>query len=165
MTVRDEYRRLAVGCSARRRNSGTRRISGDVMAARHFTKTEARAAAQGATRHFATRAAGKMLDSVPANQVAHFGGERHSGIATYETFVRRMNVLNETVRPLYHAVLLNRIGFAPDRIRCFFHRSPHSTKCKLKMKEAGLQFVVPAAPAAVPAAFFRQPTSSLSILR
>ena len=56
-----------------------------------------------------------------------------------------MYVLNEAVRPLYHSVLLNRIGFDPDRIRGFFHRSPYSTDRKLKMKEAGIEFVVPAA--------------------
>lgn len=86
------------------------------------------------------------------NQVAHFGGERHGGSATYEAFVRRMYVLNEAVRTLYHAVLLNRIGFDPDLIRGYFHRSPYSTQRKLKMKEAGLEFVVRAAPAALTAA-------------
>ena len=86
------------------------------------------------------------------NQVAHFGGERHGGSATYEAFVQRMYVLNEAVRPLYHAVLLKRIGFDPDRIRGFFHRSPYSTQRKLKMKEANLEFVVSAAVPAVPAA-------------
>lgn len=89
------------------------------------------------------------------NQVAHFGGERHGVSATYEAFVLRMYVLNEALRPLYHAVLLNRIGFDADRIRGYFHRSPYSTQRKLKMKEAGLVFVVPpppAKPAAAPAA-------------
>jgi hypothetical protein len=87
------------------------------------------------------------------NQVAHFGGERHGGSATYEAFVLRMYVLNEAVRPLYHAVLLNRIGFDPDRIRGYFHRSPYSNQRKRKMKEAGLEFLVPAVPAAeLPAA-------------
>ena len=37
------------------------------MAARHFTKAEARAAAQSATRQFAARSAGQILDSVRAN--------------------------------------------------------------------------------------------------
>jgi len=87
------------------------------------------------------------------NQVAHFGGERHGGSATYEAFVLRMYVLNEAVRPLYHAVLLNRIGFDPDRIRGYFHRSPYSNQRKQEMKEAGLEFLVPAVPAAeLPAA-------------
>lgn len=86
------------------------------------------------------------------NQVAHFGGERHGGSATYEAFVLRMYVRNEAVRPLYHAVLLNRIGFDPDRIRGYFHLSPYSNQRKRKMKEAGLEFVAPDAPAAEPPA-------------
>ncbi|MCA6218554.1 hypothetical protein KGA65_18600 [Ideonella sp. B7] len=37
------------------------------MATRHFTKAEARAAAQGATRQFAARSAGQILESVRAS--------------------------------------------------------------------------------------------------
>lgn len=77
------------------------------------------------------------------NQVAHFGGQRDGG---YDVFVRRMYILNEAVCPLYHAVLLNRIGFDPDRIRAYFHRSPYAVQRKQMMKEAGLTFVAPAAP-------------------
>lgn len=72
------------------------------------------------------------------NQVAHFGGQRGGG---YDAFVQRMFILNEAVRPLYHAVLLGRISFDPDRIRRYFHTSPFSNMRKRMMKAAGLTFV------------------------
>jgi|GEM_PF-5462806 len=72
------------------------------------------------------------------NQVAHFGGQRDGG---YDVFVQRMYILNEAVRPLYHAVLLNRIGFDADRIRGYFHKSPYALQRKRMMAEAGLTFV------------------------
>lgn len=74
------------------------------------------------------------------NQVAHFGGQRDGG---YDAFIQRMFVLNEAVRPLYHAVLLDRIGFDRERIRWYFHMSPYSVKRKKIMKDAGLTFAVP----------------------
>jgi len=74
------------------------------------------------------------------NQVAHFGGQRDGG---YDTFIQKMYVLNEAVRPLYHAVLLNRIGFDSDKIWAYFHRSPHSRERKLMLEAAGLVFTPP----------------------
>jgi ApeA N-terminal domain 1 len=71
------------------------------------------------------------------NQVAHFGGQRDGG---YADFVHRMHILNEAVRPLYHAVLLNRIGFERERTQAYFHRSPYSTQRKRMLGEAGLTF-------------------------
>jgi hypothetical protein len=71
-----------------------------------------------------------------------------------------MYELNEAVRPLYHAVLLQRIDFEPERIRRYFHMSPYSTQRKAKMKRAGLKFVVPAAPNATkPEAPAEQPAT------
>lgn len=74
------------------------------------------------------------------NQVAHFGGQRGGG---YDEFVQKMFFLNEAVRPLYHAVLLRRIGFDHERIRKYFHSSPDSEARKRTMKRAGLKFVGP----------------------
>lgn len=71
------------------------------------------------------------------NQVAHFGGQREGD---YDVFVQRIYTLNEAVRPLYHAVLLNRIGLDRDRIWAYFHRSPYSFQRKEKLKAAGLTF-------------------------
>lgn len=56
------------------------------------------------------------------NQVAHFGGRCHGDSATYEAYVLRMYLLDETVRPPYHFVLLNRIGFNLDHIHGYSHR-------------------------------------------
>lgn len=72
------------------------------------------------------------------NQVAHFGGQRDGG---YEAFIDRMYKLNDAVRPLYHAVLLTRIGLDPDRIAAYFHRSPYAPQRKNILKAAGLSFV------------------------
>ena len=69
------------------------------------------------------------------NQVAHFGGQRDGG---YDDFVNRMHRLNEAVRPLYHAVLLHRIGFGQDRIHAYFHRAPYSGQRKKALERAGL---------------------------
>lgn len=72
------------------------------------------------------------------NQVAHFGGQRDGG---YDVFVQRMYILNEAVRPLYHAVLLKRISFDANRIRAYFHKSPYAVQRRRMMKDAGLTFV------------------------
>lgn len=77
------------------------------------------------------------------NQVAHFGGQRDGG---YDVFVQRVYTLNEAVRPLYHAVLLNRIGLDRDHIWAYFHRSPYSPQRKKMLKDAGLIFAPPPAP-------------------
>lgn len=74
------------------------------------------------------------------NQVAHFGGQRDGG---YDAFIQRMFILNEAVRPLYHAVLLSRIDFDRERIRRYFHMSPYSVMRKRMLKDAGLTFVAP----------------------
>jgi len=77
------------------------------------------------------------------NQIAHFGGQRDGG---YDKFIQRVRTLNEAVRPLYHAVLLNRIGLNRDRIAAYFHRSPYSNQRKQMLKAAGLTFTHPATP-------------------
>ncbi len=69
------------------------------------------------------------------NQIAHFGGHRDG---TYETFIRRMYVLNAALRPLYHAVLLTRIGLSVDHIYSYFFRSPLATKRRRTLNDAGL---------------------------
>lgn len=89
------------------------------------------------------------------NQVAHFGGQRDGG---YDTFIQRMHTLNEAVRPLYHAVLLNRIGMGKDRIWAYFHRSPYSPQRKKIMVAAGLAFVPPPMPVGSDAQSDQAPT-------
>lgn len=74
------------------------------------------------------------------NQVAHFGGQR-SG--EYGGFISRMRILNDAIRLLYHAVLLNRIGLDAVRIAAYFHRSPHSMARKRKLANAGLTLLMP----------------------
>ncbi len=77
------------------------------------------------------------------NKVAHFGGQRDGG---YDDFVQRMYTLNEAVQPLYHAVLLSRIGLGLDRIWAYFHMSPYSFQRKKMLKAAGLTFTPQLAP-------------------
>ncbi len=69
------------------------------------------------------------------NQIAHFGGHRDGA---YGPFIRRMSVLNEALRPLYHAVLLTRIGMGRDRIHAYFLRSPMSPRRRKALTDAGL---------------------------
>lgn len=71
------------------------------------------------------------------NQIAHFGGQRDGD---YGLFVQRMHVLNEAVRPLYHAVLLNRIGLDSSRIWAYFYKSPYSPERRSVLSAAGLSF-------------------------
>ncbi|WP_314440883.1 HEPN domain-containing protein [Massilia timonae] len=85
------------------------------------------------------------------NQVAHFGGQRDGG---YEVFIDRMYKLNDAVRPLYHAVLLNRIGLDPERLAAYFHKSPYARQRKNTLEAAGLSFVPPSFP---PTKVERQP--------
>ncbi|MGN8060860.1 HEPN domain-containing protein [Ralstonia sp. 22111] len=74
------------------------------------------------------------------NQIAHFGGQRDGD---YDLFVQRMYTLNEAVRPLYHAVLLNRIGLDRSRIQGYFHRSPYARERERILRAAGLTFTAP----------------------
>lgn len=76
------------------------------------------------------------------NDIAHFGGQREGD---YHDFVRRIHVLNAAVQPLYHAVLLQRIGLNEDRIWAYFHKSPYSSQRKECLKTAGLT-LMPRAP-------------------
>ncbi len=54
-----------------------------------------------------------------------------------------MFILNDAVLPLYHAVLLNRIGFDHQHIHRYFHDSPYSFAIKMSMENAGLKFIMP----------------------
>lgn len=72
------------------------------------------------------------------NDIAHFGGQRDGG---YSEFAEKMYKLYEAVQPLYHAVLLNRIGLDPDRITAYFHKSPFSPQLRNTLTAAGLAFV------------------------
>lgn len=71
------------------------------------------------------------------NEIAHFGGQRDGG---YDEFILRMHVLNRAVRPLYHAVLLSRIGLDMKYIYAYFHTAPISYGIRRSLQEAGLSF-------------------------
>lgn len=81
------------------------------------------------------------------NDIAHFGGQREGD---YDGFVKKIHTFNEAVRPLYHAVLLNRIGLDHDCIQAYFHRSPYSDQRKRSMAAAGLIFTARTAPSSEP---------------
>lgn len=70
------------------------------------------------------------------NDISHFGGERYTG--SRQDFLSDLIKKSEAISYLYHALLLNEIGVAPDILRDFLFQGYSSFRSKFAFKTAGL---------------------------
>lgn len=70
------------------------------------------------------------------NDISHFGGQRHNG--NYTDFLVRLNKLSDALSYLYHALLLQEIGIAPQIIDSWIYQGLDSYWIKRLFVEVGL---------------------------